>query len=410
MKIQPHAPGGRVLPGGSGRTSTRTRLFVAGPLALCVAALSFAPGAWAQGAPLSGNSAGPGAPGPPPFASASGILLDGRTGKVLWGKDEGRVRAPASLTKILTALVVLENADLASRVTITPEARAAAGSRTYAESGWSFSVEDLLYGLLLPSGNDAAIALAQKVSPDGTQEGFMRMVNRRAAEMGAASTRFMNPHGLDEPGHTTTARDMGLITLTALRNPTFASMVKARSHRVRWGDGTARSFRNHNKLLSRYPGTVGVKTGYTGSARHTLASAVHRNGTTLVAVTMGSFRQYDDSVVLFDWGFANLAALRASARDEIWPPRPAAPNPGAGKAGSDLIADTLGLLRSVGGAPGGSALAIPVLALSTFFAASLAAGGLVVLRTQRRIRRGLLLVSIPNVQVSPAAEIPHVNR
>lgn len=344
---------------------------------------------------------------PPPFASAAGILVDGRSGKILWGKDDGVVRAPASLTKILTALIVLEEADLKARVTISPEARAAPGSRTYAEAGWTFSVQDLLYGLLLPSGNDAAIALAQKVSPDGTVAGFMTLVNRRAAEIGATATHLQNPHGLDEPGHVTSARDMALISMTAMRNPTFASIVATKRHTVPWGDGTRRLFQNHNKMLRRHPGTIGVKTGYTNQARHTLVSAVRQNGETLLAVTLGSPRQYDDSRALSDWGFAHLAALRAAAQEDIWPDRTPAPAP-AGGAGSNLIGDVLGLLRSGTGPISGVTL-LPQLAVGSLMGGGLALT-LLSARIQRRVRRQPMYVTPRNGKAPAAADVPYVTR
>lgn len=258
-------------------------------------------------------------PPAPPVNMASGILFDLDTGKVLWAKDDRAVRAPASLTKILTALVVLENLNLDHQATITPDARSAPGARIYAEQGWTFTVRDLLWGMLLQSGNDAAIALAHAASPDGTMGGFMQLANSRAAQMGAKSTTFYNPHGLDHPGHLTTARDLALITFAAMRQPVFAEMVASRTHRLTWGDGQPHSFNNHNKLLYRYPGTVGVKTGFTSSAGHCLASAVRRDGATLVAVVMGSPNHYAESTTLYNWGFANLAALRARSTDMIQP-------------------------------------------------------------------------------------------
>jgi D-alanyl-D-alanine carboxypeptidase len=250
---------------------------------------------------------------------ASGILFDLDSGKVLWAKNDRALRAPASLTKILTALVVLENLNLDQQATITPDARAAPGARIYAEQGWTFTVRDLLWGMLLQSGNDAAIALAHAASPDGTMEGFMKLANGRAAQMGAKSTTFYNPHGYDHPGHLTTAHDLALITFAAMREPVFAEMVASRTHRIAWGDGQPHSFSNHNKLLYRYPGTVGVKTGFTSSAGHCLASAVRRDGATLVAVVLGSPNHYAESTALYDWGFANLGTLRARATEAIRP-------------------------------------------------------------------------------------------
>lgn len=258
---------------------------------------------------LSGNAHAQTSPEPPAVGMASGILLDLESGKILWARDHESPRAPASLTKMVTALVVLEKLKLSDRVVITHEARYADGARIYAEEGWTFSAEDLLWGLLLESGNDAAIALAQKASPDATLEGFLKLMNDRAHKLGATASTFRNPHGLDEPGHVTTARDLALIAGAAMRNKVFATMVGTQVHKTPWGDGAQRTFTNGNKLLANYPGAVGIKTGFTNEAGKALASAVRRDGTTLVAVVLGSPDHYQDSTLLYDWAFANLPGL-----------------------------------------------------------------------------------------------------
>ncbi len=262
------------------------------------------------------------APAPPPAPATTmqaGVLLDMESGKVLWSRDEGGIRAPASLTKVMTALVALENSPLDKPGVISHAARNAPGQRMFAEEGWTMPVGDMLWGLMLQSGNDAAIALAETISPDGTVEGFMKIANARAAELGAKDTHFTNPHGLDQPGHQSTARDLALITSAALNNPTFTEIVSSKTHAVPWGDGTNHLFINHNKMLWRYPGTMGVKTGFTSDAGNCLISAVHRDGHTLIAVVMGTPAHYADSTALYDWGFANLAALNASSTSTIRP-------------------------------------------------------------------------------------------
>lgn len=248
-------------------------------------------------------------PPAPPIGAASGILFDLQTGKILWAQNDTAPRPPASLTKIATALIALEEADLEDRVTITPEARNAPGGRMYAEEGWSFSVKEVLYGLLLQSGNDAGVALAQKLSPDGTVEGFMEIVNKRVKELGAGTSSFVNPHGYDQDGHITTARDLALITMVAMRNPLFAEIVASKTTDVAWGDGTAHTFINHNKLLWQYDGAIGIKTGFTNGAGHCLASAVKRGDKTLVAILMGSPDHYAESKALYDWAFSSLPLL-----------------------------------------------------------------------------------------------------
>jgi len=261
------------------------------------------------------------APPPPVTGMASGILLDASTSKILWSRDDQTLRAPASLTKILTALVVIENAKLNATAVITPEARNAPGGRLYAELGWTFTIEDLLWGLLLQSGNDAAVALAQAVAPD--VDSFVTMMNARARKIGAVNSTFLNPHGYDQAGHATTARDLALITMAAMRNPTFAKMVATKSHEIRWGEGQPRIISNHNKLLWRYADTIGVKTGFTGAAGHSLASAARRDATTLILVTLNSPDHYGESIAIYDWAFPNLASLRANPIGIIQTAKPA---------------------------------------------------------------------------------------
>lgn len=283
-----------------------------GRLLVTVAALSL----------LTAGAAGAQQPPPPaplPVGAGSGILLELESGKILWAKEEAAPRPPASLTKILTALVVLERADLDEAAPITREARSAPGSRTYAEVGWTFSIRDHLWGLLLQSGNDSAIALAQKVGPDGTVAGFMTLANEKARRIGAQSTNFVNPHGYDEPGHLTTARDLALMTVAAMREPTFAEMVAAKTHNVTWGDGNPHTYINHNRLLWRYPGAIGVKTGFTGGAGHGLAAAARRGDATLVSILLASPDHYGETIALLDWAFANLPALRAAPLGVIRP-------------------------------------------------------------------------------------------
>jgi len=256
---------------------------------------------------------------------SAGILVDPTNGKVLWSVNENQPRSPASLTKILTALVVLDRSDLAATVTITQADYQTPGANTYARPGWTYSIDDLLWGLLLVSGNDMAIALARTVSPDGTVSGFVRLMNSEAASLGATSTAMMNPHGLDAPGHVSTARDLALLTMAAMKNPTFASIVGSVRHAIPWDGGVhAHLLVNHNRLLTLYPGTIGVKTGYTSDSGHSLASEVTRDGHTLLAVVLDAKSPggYNDSIALYNWGFANLDVLEARAAEVIVPATP----------------------------------------------------------------------------------------
>lgn len=268
------------------------------PLVLCVA--------------LVATPARAGEPAPnPDLPMSAGLVVDADSGKVLWTKNHRAPRPPASLTKMLTALLVLERVNLDDQVVITPEMVSVEGASMGAQPGWTFSARDLLWGLLLQSGNDAALALATKASPDGTIPGFVNLMNERAAEMGAKDSRFLNPHGLDEPGHVSTSYDLAVIAVVAMRDPRFANMVGTKSREVVWGDGSVHTYYNVNKLLSKYPGAIGIKTGYTTEAGRNLASAVTRNGSTLMTIALGAQDHYGETIALYDWVFANLDSLRA---------------------------------------------------------------------------------------------------
>ncbi len=261
---------------------------------------------------------------PPAVGMASGILVDAESRKILWSKEPDVPRPPASLTKVVTALVVLERTRLDDSVTYTAEARAAPGGKIRAEIGWTFTVGDLLWALLLHSGNDAAVALAQAASPDGTEAGFVRLMNERARALGATASTFQNSHGYDQPGHLSTARDLALLTMVAMKNRTFAEMVASPSHDVAWGNTGRRTLRNHNRLLTGYPGAIGVKTGYTGDAGRCLISAARRGETTLIGVTLNSPGRHDfaESAAMFDWGFANLDVLSGQPLSVLAPLQP----------------------------------------------------------------------------------------
>lgn len=321
--------------------------------------------AWILPAPALGADLSPSAA--PETGMAAGILVDTSTGKVLWSKNPTSARSPASLTKVLTALTVLEYSALDGYTTISRAARTVDGGRMYAEEGWRFTMRDLLWGLLLQSGNDAAIALAENASPDGSVEGFMAMANALASRLGADSSNFVNPHGLDAQGQVSTARDLAVITQAALENPHFAEMVSTKTHNVPWGDGKPHTFINHNKLLWRYEGTIGVKTGFTNQSGPSLISAVQREGSTLIAVVLGSGDHYGESTALYDWAFANLDELRAGSQDELRPNSP-----------SDTIALQTSSSVDHAGIPGTPIHErIPVVLLTAILGATLVTGALV---------------------------------
>lgn len=234
----------------------------------------------------------------PSVSAEAAILMEAESGRILYEKNMDSPRLVASTTKILTALVVLEHCDLDEEVVIKPEWTNIEGSSMYLVSGKSYRVEELLYGLMLASGNDAAVALACHAT--GSVETFADWMNEKAQSLGCRNSHFVNPNGLDDPEHYSTARDLALITREALNNEAFCSIVSSKTASV--GDLT---YRNHNKLLSMYDGVFGVKTGYTMAAGRSLVSCCEREGMTLICVTLSAPDDWDDHMSLYDWGYEN---------------------------------------------------------------------------------------------------------
>ena len=247
---------------------------------------------------------------PPQISAAGAVLMDGGTGRVLYEKDSHTPRLIASTTKLMTALVALESGHrLEEMVTVAPEWAGVEGSSIYLRPGEEITLEALLYGLLLRSGNDAALAIAGHCG--GTVERFVAQMNAKARELGMADTHFANPNALDAEGHHSTAYDMALLARACLENEALAKIAATRSITL----GT-RTFTNHNKLLWRYEGCVGLKTGYTEHAGRTLVSAARRKGLTLICVTLNAPSDWADHAALFDWGFANYEAYSLSQAGE----------------------------------------------------------------------------------------------
>jgi D-alanyl-D-alanine carboxypeptidase len=226
----------------------------------------------------------------------------GDDGRVLFARSVHTSRAPASLTKIMTALVARDEYGLDEVVDVSSLVLQASGSQLDLEPGMHVTVRDLLYGLLLKSGNDAAIALAAH-HPLG-YEHFIALMNSKARSLGANDTFFHNPHGLDQPGHVSSAWDMAIFARQLLADPVLAQIVATPRASIPWKNGTRRVFDNHNKLIVRYPGTVGVKTGFTVQAGHCLVAAAQTPDGILLSVVMGSQDHYRDTTALFDYGKA----------------------------------------------------------------------------------------------------------
>ena len=237
-------------------------------------------------------------------SAAALILYEPRTGTVLQEKNADTPMLIASTTKIMTALLTVERCRLSQVVTITEEMCGAEGSSMYLTPGDQYTVEDLLYGLMLASANDSAEALA--IHAAGSIEAFAAWMNERAAAIGMVNTHFANPNGLDDPAgqHYSCARDMALLTANAMKDPTFCKFFAAESHEIH---GTV--FPNHNKLLQSYSGCIGGKTGYTRAAGRTLVSVAERDGLRLICVTLSDPNDWVDHAALFDDAFADYRFL-----------------------------------------------------------------------------------------------------
>ena len=224
--------------------------------------------------------------------------------RVLWEREADRALPMASTTKILTALIVAEDCDPDAAVTVPEEAAGVEGSSVYLCAGETLTVRDLLYGLLLRSGNDCAVALALHHS--GSVEAFSACMNARAASLGAVHSHFCNPHGLPAAGHFTTAHDLALIASAALENALVGAAVSSPSYRAE-GSGGARVWYNKNKMLAQYEGADGVKTGYTAEAGRCLVASARRGGMHLVSVVLNSPDMYARSSALLDAAFARFS-------------------------------------------------------------------------------------------------------
>lgn len=235
----------------------------------------------------------------PGVSARSALLMDAATGQVLYEKDADRQSLIASTTKIMTGLLTAESGRLSETVSVPPEAVGIEGSSLYLKAGEELTVEQLLYGLMLQSGNDAAVALAMTL--EGSVKRFVARMNERAAELGLTSTNFANPNGLDDDGNYATARDLGRLAAAALENETFRQVVSTREYS--FGE---RHLTNHNKLLWRYEGAVGVKTGFTKAAGRLLVSAAERCGRRLIAVTINAPDDWNDHTAMLDYGFSRM--------------------------------------------------------------------------------------------------------
>lgn len=234
------------------------------------------------------------------ISAEKAIVLDGQTGRVLFEKNADSQSLIASTTKIMTALLVCEQCNVLDRMRIPREAVGIEGSSMYLKEGEVLTIQDLLYGLMLHSGNDAAVALA--IYCGGTVEGFAQLMNDKAHDLGMTNSHFVNPNGLDAPDHYSTARDLAILSAYAMENPIFAKTVSCKS--IKAGE---RYLTNHNKLLWRLEGANGVKTGYTKAAGRILVSGAKRSGRQLIAVTINAPSDWNDHTALLEDGFSRFS-------------------------------------------------------------------------------------------------------
>ena len=238
--------------------------------------------------------------GAPAVSAKGAVLMEAETGEVLWEQNADEPMLIASTTKIMTALVALERCELDQIVTVDPAWTGVEGSSMYLKPGQTLTMRDLLYGLMLASGNDAAVALACVTA--GSVEAFAELMNEKAAALGCENTHFSNANGLDAPDHYASARDLALIARGAIQRDDFRRIVSARSYTV--GENI---YVNHNRLLTECEGVFGVKTGYTMAAGRTLVTACEREGLTLICVTLSDPDDWEDHKALYDWAYGEYA-------------------------------------------------------------------------------------------------------
>ena len=245
---------------------------------------------------------------PENISAVSAIVIEADTGTALWEKNADEHRAMASTTKIMTALLTIEAGGLDREFTVDPLAILVEGTSMGLREGDRVSRRDLLYGILLPSGNDAANAAAVSVS--GSIGAFVELMNSRAQELGLSNTHFVTPSGLDADGHYTTARDLAKLAAFAMKNEVFREVAACKSAEVEFGNPPyKRTLYNSNKMLRRYDGAIGVKTGFTRAAGRCLVSAAERNGRTVIAVTLNDPDDWNDHIALLDDAFSRYSEV-----------------------------------------------------------------------------------------------------
>ncbi|WYU53679.1 D-alanyl-D-alanine carboxypeptidase family protein [Bacillus sp. FSL K6-0047] len=250
-----------------------------------------------------------------PVSGQAAILMEQSSGRVLYSKNEHQPLKIASITKIMTAILAIESGKLDETVTVSKRAEGTEGSSLYLVAGEKLTLRDLVYGLMLRSGNDAAIAIAEHVG--GSVEGFVFLMNEKAEEIGMSNTLFRNPHGLDtDEDHLSSAYDMALLTQYAMGNEEYREISSTKDYRSK-GD-KVRVFHNKNRLLTeKYSYSTGGKTGYTKLAKRTLVSTASKDGLDLIAVTLNAPDDWDDHMHMFNWGFEHYSLERLVSKGKL---------------------------------------------------------------------------------------------
>lgn len=252
---------------------------------------------------------------PPRIAASAAILMDAETGQVLYEKNADQRRPIASTTKIMTALIILEHGKPDMMCTASKHAAQTPQSSIWLQPGEHLRLGDLLAAILVKSANDACVAAAEAVA--GSEAAFVELMNRRAQALGATNTHFVNPNGLYDPQHYSSARDLALISQVALRVPRFAELVRTKSAAIPWaGKDYERALVNKNKLLSMMPGADGIKTGYVRESGQCLVASATRDRWQLIAVLLDSPDLWEEAPALLEYGFHNFRALCFARRGE----------------------------------------------------------------------------------------------
>ena len=256
-------------------------------------------------------------PGAPDLSNAGGaVLIERDSGRILLEKDKDKKLPEASTTKIMTAILAIEKGNLNDVVTVSPNASGVEGSSIWLGAGEHITLENLLYGLMLSSGNDAAVAIAEHTS--GSVDNFVAEMNAKAQAIGAKNTHFANPNGLPNGDHYTTAHDLALISAYAMKNETFRKIVSTENRKMPWeGHEYDRVLQNKNRNLWEYGGATGIKTGYTINAGRCFVASASKNGMELITVLLDDYDMFDDSREVLDYGFTNYEKVNIVSKGDL---------------------------------------------------------------------------------------------